>query len=47
MIRAIYMSADLSRYWSPLEEEKKKYRVGLLEKPFSRNELLMSLVSQI
>jgi hypothetical protein len=39
------MSGDLSRYGSPLEEEKKKYHVGILEKPFSRNELI-SLVSQ-
>jgi len=44
-VRTIYMSGDLGRYWIPLEEEKKKYRVGVLEKPFSREEL-MSLLSQ-
>ena len=42
-IRTIYMSADLSRYWSPLEEEKKKHPVSLLEKPFSRDELMKLL----
>ena len=44
-IRTIYMSCDLSRFRSVLEEEKKRYRVGLLEKPFSRIEL-MRLVSE-
>jgi hypothetical protein len=38
------MSSDLSRFWSPLEEEKKRYPVSLLEKPFSKAEL-MGLVS--
>jgi CheY-like chemotaxis protein len=44
-VRTIYMSGDLSRYVSPLEEEKEKYHVGILEKPFSRNDLI-SLVSR-
>jgi DNA-binding response OmpR family regulator len=44
-VRTIYMSGDFSRYGRPLEEEKEKYRVGILEKPFSRNELI-SLVSR-
>jgi DNA-binding response OmpR family regulator len=39
-VRTIYMSGDLSRYGSPLEEEKEKYHAGVLEKPFSRNELI-------
>ncbi len=43
-VRTIYMSADFSSFWSPLEEEKKRYPVGLLEKPFSKGEL-MGLVS--
>jgi DNA-binding response OmpR family regulator len=43
-VRTIYMSSDLSRFWSPLEEEKKRYPVSLLEKPFSKAEL-MGLVS--
>lgn len=45
MVRTIYMSGDLGPYWLPLEEERKKYHVGILEKPFSRNEL-MSLICQ-
>jgi len=43
-VRTIYMSGDLSPYWSPLEEERQKYHAGVLEKPFSK-EALMSLVS--
>jgi len=43
MIKTIYMSADLSRYWGPLEEETKRYPVSLLEKPFSRDELMKVL----
>ena len=39
-VRTIYMSGDLSQYWSPLEEEKEKYHVGVLEKPFSKQELM-------
>ena len=35
MVRTIYMSGDLSSFWPPLEEEKKRYR-HLLEKPFSK-----------
>ena len=44
MVRTIYMSGDLRSFWLPLEEEKKRYRVSLLEKPFSKGEL-MGLVS--
>ena len=43
-VRTIYMSGDLNSFWSPLEEEKKRYPVSLLEKPFSKGEL-MGLVS--
>ncbi len=39
-VRTIYMSGDVSQYWSPLEEEKEKYHVGVLEKPFSKEELM-------
>lgn len=39
-VRTIYMSADLSQYSSPLEEERQKYHVGVLEKPFSKEELM-------
>jgi CheY-like chemotaxis protein len=45
MVRAIYMSGDLDSYLSPLEEEKKRYPVSLLEKPFSKFEL-MGLLSE-
>jgi CheY-like chemotaxis protein len=44
-VRTIYMSGDLSQYEPPLEEEKEKYHVGVLEKPFSRHELI-SLLSR-
>ena len=39
-VRTIYMSGDLNSYLSPLEEEKKRYPVSLLEKPFSKVELM-------
>jgi DNA-binding response OmpR family regulator len=43
--RNIYMSGDLASYWPLLEEERKRYHVSVLEKPFSRVEL-MGLVSE-
>ena len=45
-VRTIYMSGDLNSYLSPLEEEKKRYPVSLLEKPFSKVEL-MGLLSAL
>ncbi len=42
-VRTIYMSGDLDRYLFPLEEEKRKYPVNLLEKPFSRRDLVSLL----
>ncbi len=39
-VRTVYMSGDLESYWSPLEEERKRYNVSLLEKPFSKVELM-------
>ena len=42
-VRTIYMSADFGQYWSTLEEEKNKYQVGVLEKPFSRDQLFSLL----
>ena len=39
-VRTIYMSGDLESFLPPLEEEKKKYPVSLLEKPFSKGELM-------
>jgi len=45
-VRTIYMSGDLGSYLSPLEEEKKRYPVSLLEKPFSKV-ALMGLLSAL
>lgn len=42
-IKAIYMSADLSRFRPLLEDEKRKYNANLLAKPFSRVELMRLL----
>jgi CheY-like chemotaxis protein len=42
-IKTIYMSGDLSPYWTPLEEEKEKHHAGILEKPFSKHELISLL----
>ncbi|MDO9566874.1 MAG: response regulator, partial [Candidatus Desulfaltia sp.] len=39
-IKTIYMSADLERYRTRLEEEKMKYQASFLTKPFYRFELL-------
>lgn len=39
-VRVIYMSGDLSRFRTLLEEEEKRYQVGLLQKPFSKVDLL-------
>jgi CheY-like chemotaxis protein len=44
-VKTIYMSGDLSPFWSPLEEEKARYQASFLEKPFSKVDLI-SLVSQ-
>lgn len=44
-VRTIYMSGELTWFWPLLEEERKKYGVSFLEKPFSRIELLR-LVSE-
>jgi CheY-like chemotaxis protein len=44
--KIIYMSGDLGSYMEFLEPEKKKYQAGLIEKPFSKKEL-MHLVSQL
>jgi CheY-like chemotaxis protein len=41
--RNIYISGDLQSYRSLLEEEKGKYPVIVLEKPFSKDELLESV----
>ena len=43
IIKTIYMSGNLSRWNSLLEEEKSRYPVSILQKPFSRQELIRSL----
>ncbi len=43
-IRTIYMSVDLDQFRSVLEEEKNRYRVDVLKKPFSRIELMRLIV---
>lgn len=45
-VKTIYISCDLGQFWPLLEKEKIRYPVGLLQKPFSKNEL-MRLVSQL
>ena len=39
-IKTIYMSGNLGQFHSVLEEEKSKYQIHSLEKPFSREELI-------
>jgi CheY-like chemotaxis protein len=46
LVKNIYMSGDLRRFRPLLEEEREKYSVSLLEKPFSKDEL-MGLVSEV
>jgi CheY-like chemotaxis protein len=46
LVKNIYMSGDLRSFWPLLEEEREKYSVSLLEKPFSKDEL-MGLVSEV
>ncbi len=40
MVRTIYMSGDLDSFLLPIEEERKRYPVSYLEKPFSKNDLV-------
>ncbi len=44
--KAIYMSGDLGRFLMLLEEEKKKYQVRIMQKPFSRKELMKLVAEQ-
>lgn len=39
-VKTIYMSADLNRYRSILEEEKTRYKARLLNKPFSSSMMI-------
>ena len=40
LVKTIYMSGDLNRFYPLLKEERTKYPINLLEKPFSRKELI-------
>jgi CheY-like chemotaxis protein len=42
-VRTVYMSADLTPFQSFLKEEQEKYRVNVLQKPFSKTELMKSI----
>jgi YesN/AraC family two-component response regulator len=46
-VKTIYISADVSRFRKVLEEEKTRYKVSFLEKPFSVRELMDSLKEQM
>jgi CheY-like chemotaxis protein len=39
-VKTIYMSGDMSPFFPLLDEEKSRYPVSLLPKPFSKEELL-------
>jgi CheY-like chemotaxis protein len=40
MAKTLYISGNLNQFYSFLEEEKTKYPINFLEKPFSRKELI-------
>ena len=42
-IRTIYMSADLNRFKTLLDEERQRYNANLLAKPFSKLDLMRLL----
>jgi len=42
-VKTIYMSADPWMFWPRLEEEKTGYAASILEKPFSKGELMRLL----
>ncbi len=44
-VRTIYMSGNLTQFQSNLGEEMKKYHVRVLEKPFSKEELIRLISS--
>jgi DNA-binding NtrC family response regulator len=39
-VKTIYMSGNLNEFYTLLEEEKKKFPIRFLDKPFSREELI-------
>ncbi len=42
-VKTIYMSADPGMSWTPLEEEKTAHAASILQKPFSKGELMRLL----
>jgi CheY-like chemotaxis protein len=46
-VRAIYMSGAMDQFSPLLEEEKKRHDIGLLLKPFTRMQLLESVLDQL
>ncbi len=42
-VRAVYMSADVTSFQSFLKEEQEKYGASVLQKPFSKTELMKSI----
>ena len=40
LVKTIYMSGDLNQFYPLLKEERTKYPVNFLEKPFSGMELI-------
>ena len=46
LVKTIYMSGDLNQFYPLLKEERTKYPINFLEKPFSRKELI-GQVSQL
>ncbi len=42
-VRTVYMSADLTPFQSFLRDEQEKYGVNVLQKPFSKTELMKSI----
>jgi CheY-like chemotaxis protein len=39
-VKTIYMSGNLDKFYALIEEEKKKFPINLLDKPFSQEELI-------
>jgi CheY-like chemotaxis protein len=42
-VRTVYMSADLTPFQSFLKEEQERYGANVLQKPFSKTELMKSI----
>ena len=40
LVKTIYMSGNLNQFYPLLKEERTKYPINFLEKPFSREELI-------